>query len=82
MNGIDFVKAGKFRVSLVHIASVQFNDDGSAVIHTISNNVTVVDPAEVSALRELVGDQPAAIPATDAPVAAPATDEQGAPAQE
>jgi hypothetical protein len=67
MINIDFVRAGKFAVSVPHIASVQFNHDGSATIHTYKNGMSTSDPGEVRALRELIGEIPRSSGAPDQP---------------
>lgn len=63
--GPDFYKVGDSYVSEIHIARVQFKADGSAVVHTSSDNITTADEHEVEALKDLVGlftlpDPPAA----------------------
>ena len=54
----QFVKVGKFAVSVIHIASVQFNDDGSLTVHTISNAVSTSDPEEMLELNRLINGVP------------------------
>lgn len=58
MNGIYFAKVGSFRISEFHVCSVQFFENGSATVHTMTNAVSTSEPDEVRALREMVGDQP------------------------
>ena len=51
----QFLKVGDFFVSPGHIVSVQFKADGSAVVHTMSDNMTTADPGEVEDLGYFTG---------------------------
>lgn len=51
---ISFFRVGRFAVSEFHIVAVQFNDDGSALVHAGESNFSTSDADEVEKLRRLV----------------------------
>lgn len=61
MRDLEFLRVGKYRVSVLHIKVVQFEDDGRVIIHTGNATMQTNDPDEVQAIRVATGDAPPTI---------------------